>query len=112
MIEQVNDFKRRLEHDYSLVAENIPNFSEMYSLREFIENYKAIQSRMFGINRNDGTKIQAMVPVGDLFNHHNPPAIEWAWGSYDEMSGIMYTAVSDIPKDSPATYSYGSKSNY
>ena len=53
-----------------------------------------------------------MVPVGDLFNHHNPPAIEWAWGSLNDMSGIMYTAVSDIPKDSPATYSYGNKSNY
>ena len=35
MIEQVEDFKRRLEHDYTLVAENIPDFREMYSLREF-----------------------------------------------------------------------------
>ena len=25
---------------------------------------------------------------------------------------MFYTALNDIPKDSPATYSYGSKSNY
>ena len=67
---------------------------------------------MFGLKRSDGTKVQAMIPVGDLFNHHNPPAIEWAWGSLGDLSGVYYTAIEDIPKDSPATYSYGSKSNY
>ena len=50
-------FKQKLEHDYNLVAANIPEFREKYSQREFQENYKAIQSRMFGLNRSDGTKV-------------------------------------------------------
>ena len=54
-----------------------------------------------------------MIPVGDLFNHHNPPAIEWAWGSYHTgQSGVFYTAIEDIEKGKQATYSYGTKSNY
>ena len=99
ILNYVGQFKKRLEHDYALISENIPGFSDKYSEREFMENYKAIQTRMFGLINDDGLEIKAMVPVGDLFNHHNPPGIEWAWGRHKNgLTGVFYTAIDDIAK--------------
>ena len=33
MVEYVEDFKRKLRHDYELVASHIPDFREKYSER-------------------------------------------------------------------------------
>ena len=57
ILNYVGQFKKRLEHDYALISENIPGFSDKYSEREFMENYKAIQTRMFGLVNDDGLEI-------------------------------------------------------
>ena len=38
----VRQSKTKLEHDYALISENIPGFSDEFPEREFQENFKAV----------------------------------------------------------------------
>ena len=67
---------------YDFFSQHVPDFSSQYSFAEFLDTKKAVASRTFSFalnkeNEDDLTII--MVPFGDLFNHHNPPDLEWAW---------------------------------
>ena len=76
----IRHFRRELEVDYDLISRNVPNFSTNYTLQEFLETYKSVQSRMLGLTDHEkDMPIDAMVPIADFFNHEWPPGIKWAY---------------------------------
>ena len=114
----VDQMKKKVDHDYALVLANIPDFETEYSELEFFENFKTIQTRMFGLKDTDGDEISALVPIGDFFNHRNRYVVEWTYGEIQNgeggpsKSGLIYTAVTDIMAGEQVTASYGAKSNF
>ena len=77
-----------------------------------METFKAVHTRIFGLRDENDLKISAMVPIGDLFNHDNPPDIEWKYQAMEDgRRGVFYHATQDISKGDSVNISYGNKAN-
>ena len=65
----IRNFRKELEADYNFISRNIPDFSSQYSLQEFLETYKSVQSRLLGLFDENRFIFDVMVPMADFFNH-------------------------------------------
>ena len=57
----------------------MPEFTEEYSLIEFMETILVTKSRSFSlaINGPNGKKVSGLVPWADTFNHDSNPPTKW-----------------------------------
>ena len=83
---------------FQYIARVAPGFGEQYSFEEFLATSRAVKSRIFDYEDEDRLKV-VMMPVGDLFNHRNPPDLIWRYGTFhDGRKGWIYTAMKPVER--------------
>ena len=87
---------------YSLLTSSIQGFAAKFSQQEFLEAYKSVQSRQFGLPELGKYDTDVNIPVADMFNHWDPPALLWEYrdqnGEHGE--GLYMTAREPIKSGS------------
>ena len=107
--EAIPIMKDALLKKYDMIAEKIPDFSLKYSVRDWLEVNAADTSRRYG-NRPSGSSV--LLPLGDLFNHANPPAAKWFWVEReDEKLNWSMQAMRDIARGEEVSTTYGTHDN-
>ena len=83
---------------YQLIATQVdPKFEQMYSLEEFVDAFKIVNNRKFGMFSGLNISQQVMVPFLDFFNHRNKPNVEWYFEVHmDGKIGFFVYALEDI----------------
>ena len=102
-----------LENDYKIVAENIPGFTDEYSLDEYKFMHIVNESRQL---KND-TFGSYNVPFVDLFNHDKIQSISIRYFEDQEKgeglgAGLYISAKMDIKKGEQLNWHYGDKGNH
>lgn len=113
------NFKKEQKHDYNLVCEILPNFSEEFSFQSFCHCNNIISSRRFGFEIN-GLKTCGLVPFADMINHSRPMTAIWNYGKIYNLEerdylidseGFNIEILDDVKKDTEIFASYGKKCN-
>jgi len=98
-----------IRYDYSLIAREIPEFADKYSLDDYKKAKMLVISRNFGVTMN-GTETNLQVPLADMFNTETPKNALWYYD--DSRHGFIVDAVADVQKGGQLFDSYGKKCNY
>ena len=98
-----------IKYDYNLIAREIPEFGNKYSLEDYKKAKMLVVSRNFGVTMH-GQSTNIQVPLADMFNTENPKNSYWY---YDDLrNGFVVEASRDIAKNEQLFDSYGKKCNY
>lgn len=108
-LDYVDEENEDIRYDYTLIARDIPEFGEKYSLEDYKRSKMLVISRNFGVTMH-GTETNLQVPLADMFNTETPKNALWYYD--DARNGFVMEAVEDVPAGGQLLDSYGKKCNY
>lgn len=85
-----------IDYDYGLIAREIPEFGNKYSLEDYKRAKMLVISRNFGVTAH-GTETNIQVPLADMFNTETPKNALWYYD--DTKNGFIVGAYTDIKKN-------------
>lgn len=107
-LQQVYEKIEDIKIDYDLITKEVPEFGELFTLKEYSEVRMMVSSRIFGITVH-GVKTDGFVPYADMLNHRRPRQTTWYYS--DEREGFIIEACDDIVRGDQVYDSYGQKCN-
>jgi protein-histidine N-methyltransferase len=108
LVRQIRDRKLNIKADYDAICGVCPEFSDEYSLHDFLWCRTAVGSRNFGITIN-GVKRTTMVPFADMLNHYRPRETSWTFDNSQQ--SFTMTSLADMAVGQQVMDSYGKKCN-
>ena len=98
---------QKLKRDYELISEAVYEFSEEYSLYEYMEARSLVDSRALLIQKNGSRKDKefALIPWGDSFNHDHMSPTKWTYETGNG-KGVQMKAYGNIAEGKEVTDTY------
>ncbi|CAM2009690.1 GNAT family N-acetyltransferase [Acanthopleuribacter pedis] len=109
----------RILADYQALAEAVPHFATRFSEQQFLWAMTAVNARCFDVPVVSGTSEPALIPLLDLYNHHQDAdggkcfpgqGAEPGAALYLSRAGLGFTATRALAAGVEVFMSYGAKS--
>ncbi|CAM9814682.1 unnamed protein product [Chrysoparadoxa australica] len=109
LLQQVEDRKLAISHDYHSICEVYPQFRDIATLSDFMWARMCVCSRNFGLVVN-GVRTSALVPYADMLNHFRPRETKWTFDN--DRQAFTITTLQTIQSGAQVYDSYGQKCNH